>query len=111
MRPPIHVGCKVDGCDRKHAAKGFCNMHYKREYVYGGRGRTWRPFNPADRLEDCQWMAEHGESLSGAARRLGISRDALDTWLSNHDRDVLRVLRGNEPRMEESRATFHGVAS
>lgn len=35
MNMPIRVqnpdqGCSVDGCDRKHLAKGLCNTHYQR---------------------------------------------------------------------------------
>ena len=29
-RPPVYVGCSVQGCERKHLAKSFCAMHYKR---------------------------------------------------------------------------------
>jgi hypothetical protein len=29
-RPPKHIGCSVDGCERKHGALGLCFMHYKR---------------------------------------------------------------------------------
>lgn len=29
-RPPKHIGCMVDGCERKHGARGLCLMHYKR---------------------------------------------------------------------------------
>lgn len=111
MRPPLHVGCKVDGCTEKHLAKGYCNRHYKKVVVHGGRERVVPIVNREDRIEDCQWMAQHGESLSGAARRLGIGRPALDAWLSRNDAATLAVLRANEPRMEESRATFHGTAS
>lgn len=25
-----HRGCNVDGCSRKHQARGFCHMHYRR---------------------------------------------------------------------------------
>lgn len=54
---------------------------------------------PAQRLEDVAFMAAHGESLSGAARRLGIGASALEAWLRRngapHLTDALRV---NEPR-------------
>ncbi|MGH9088812.1 MAG: hypothetical protein ACRDYZ_12015 [Acidimicrobiales bacterium] len=34
----------------------------------------------ADRLEDLAWMADAGETLTGAAKRLGVKRESLDTW-------------------------------
>jgi hypothetical protein len=111
MRPPLHVGCKVDDCDRKHLARGYCNLHYKREIVRPGRRSNWAPFKVEDRIEDCQWMAEHGETLTGAAKRIGIGRPALEAWLAKHDPPTLRVLRSRDNWPEESRATFHGVAS
>jgi hypothetical protein len=41
-RPPLHVGCIVDGCEAKHAARGFCHKHYARarsrgQFVTPGR--------------------------------------------------------------------------
>jgi hypothetical protein len=27
--------CSVEGCGRPHSAKGFCNMHYLRQYLAG----------------------------------------------------------------------------
>lgn len=113
MRPPLHVGCKIDGCTNKHLARGYCNVHYKRVVVRNvpDPEAERHTVNPADRIEDCRWMAEHGETLSGAARRLGISRNALDTWLRKHDPDTLRILTARDRWPDESRATFHGVAS
>lgn len=32
---PIPRKCSVDGCDRKHTARGLCAKHYKRLRVYG----------------------------------------------------------------------------
>ena len=52
----------------------------------------------ADRLEDLHWMARTGENLTGAARRLGMNRDALKRWLERHDHALLRTLVGHEPR-------------
>ena len=29
-RRPLHVGCLIEGCERKHYARGLCRMHYMR---------------------------------------------------------------------------------
>ena len=50
----------------------------------------------ADRLEDAAWMARGGETLTGAADRLGVTASALDALLRRHDRALLARLRGNE---------------
>lgn len=44
-RPAHHVGCAVDGCERRHMAKGYCRMHYLRVRSYGdpGEAETKRP--------------------------------------------------------------------
>lgn len=34
-RPPTHTGCTVDRCGRKHWARGYCAMHYKRSQRTG----------------------------------------------------------------------------
>lgn len=57
----------------------------------------------ADRLEDLMWMAETGESASGAARRLDISLDALDKWCRNNDAvNLWHRLRSHEPELNRT---------
>lgn len=57
-----------------------------------------RRVRAAQRLEDVCWMTETGECLSGAARRLGMSEDALEKWLrDNGRRDLSATLRAREP--------------
>jgi hypothetical protein len=50
------------------------------------------------RAENVRWFAETGESLSGAARRLGISVDGVAKWCELHGmRAELAQLRAREP--------------
>ncbi len=49
------------------------------------------------RAEDVRWMAETGESASGAARRLGLSFKALEKWSRRHAPEAWRRLLLNEP--------------
>lgn len=30
-RPPLHTGCKVEGCSNEHYALGLCSKHYQQE--------------------------------------------------------------------------------
>ncbi len=30
-RPPLHTGCKVEGCGNEHYALGLCSKHYQQE--------------------------------------------------------------------------------
>lgn len=60
--------------------------------------RTLSPAEAAARLEDARWMAETGECLSGAARRLGLTVMALERWLYLHDRPTLAKLKARQPR-------------
>lgn len=30
-RPPLHEGCKVEGCTNEHYALGLCSKHYQQE--------------------------------------------------------------------------------
>lgn len=53
----------------------------------------------AARLEDAEWMAETGESLTGAARRLGYRNvDSFERFLRDRGRlDILKRLNAQEP--------------
>jgi transposase len=51
-----------------------------------------------ERSEDLAWMAEHWETPKEAARRLGISLNALDKWAARYAPDVMERLRLNEAR-------------
>ncbi len=53
----------------------------------------------AARAEDLAFMAATGETVEGAARRLGITRTALEHWCDNHDlRHLYRDLARNAQR-------------
>lgn len=52
----------------------------------------------AERLEDVTWMHEGGENLTGAAKRLGISTEALRVWLRRHSTELGLSLAAREPR-------------
>jgi hypothetical protein len=38
MNHPVHLVCTVQGCGRKHQAKGLCKAHYNRMLRYGHPG-------------------------------------------------------------------------
>ena len=68
--------------------------------------------------EDIAWMAEHGESAIGAARRLGMRADMFERWCRQH-RDLLgdawARLRARDPwsldpRKQVQRAGWERVA-
>ena len=49
------------------------------------------------RAEDLAWMVETGETLTGAAKRLGISTATLEKWCQRHGHhDLLHKLAGRE---------------
>lgn len=60
--------------------------------------RNLTPDQHAARLEDVRWMAETGECLDGAARRLGLSRNTLEKWLDRNAPDLLPALIARQPR-------------
>lgn len=90
MRPPLYVGCKVEGCDEKHQARGFCNRHYKREIYRAGVTRRRPPIH----LEDVEWMADTGETWERAAERLDVKPNTLLRYLERaHRYDLIRKLQ------------------
>lgn len=61
-----------------------------------GHNVTWRTEFNRNRAEDLAWMARWGETFAGAARRLGISVDALEKWCDRNNTAVRNQLRANE---------------
>ena len=54
-----------------------------------------------DRIEDLEFMAAHGETLEGAAGRLGMRAASLETWLLHSRRPALvRALVANARHVE-----------
>ena len=52
------------------------------------------------RLEDIEWMAATDEHLTGAARRLGLSTQALARFLYRRDRhDLYAKLAARDPHI------------
>lgn len=68
------------------------------------RAMTYRATKLADRLdriEDLEFMAQHGETLEGAAARLGMRAASLETWLTRaHRPGLLLALVGNGRHVE-----------
>lgn len=48
------------------------------------------------RAEDLAWMAAHGETVNGAADRLGINRKSLEKWCHRNTPELWRQLVANE---------------
>lgn len=59
---------------------------------------TTRTYPPRDRLEDAEWLAETGETLQGAVKRLGFRRcDALQRMCERHGRpDIYATLSARQ---------------
>lgn len=90
MRPPLHLGCIVDGCDGKHLARGYCNVHYKRVVIRGLDAEG----SPRIHLEDVEWMADTGETWLIAVERLGVKENTLLRHLERAGRyDLIRKLQ------------------
>lgn len=49
-----------------------------------------------ERSEDLHWMADWYETPREAARRLGLSLNALNRWCQRYDPEVMERLRHNE---------------
>lgn len=104
--------CTVEGCERPHNARGYCRTHYGRmiEGKSPLRAVTDKAAFDAARLEDLHFMAQTGESLNGAARRLGISERGLELWLTRHQAEALTaVLRSRNPRDPNASANAPAV--
>lgn len=85
--------CTVEGCGEKHAARGYCNRHYKHAIARAGAQRR----ASAIHLEDVEWMANTGENWDRAAERLGVKESTLLRHLERAGRyDLIRKLQRRE---------------
>lgn len=84
-----HEAKRTDDGWRHHRARNLCNsIRRLREAEANRRARA----------EDLEWMAETGETFTGAAKRLGISNSALERWLRIHPMPgVYRALLARDP--------------
>lgn len=94
-----HVGrcprfCDIDGCDEPHHARGYCQHHDRLLRRHGHPlGR------PAMETEDLAWMAETGETLDGAAKRLQRKPGSIERHLERIGRRDLyaRLVTNGRP--------------
>lgn len=77
---------------------GLCPRCYTRNYRAQRRGIGRRAQAHADRLEDLTFMTECGETFEGAAKRLGLTENALEKWTREYAPELLDRLRRNGER-------------
>lgn len=87
---------------RDKARHQLCRRCAQRRYAANESGETQagrRDRMRAERLEDIEFMCEHGENLAGAAQRIGMTEPAVEQFLQRADRrDLLTQLRWRNPR-------------
>ena len=76
------------------------------------RARELAAIAAAERTEDVQWMADNGESLAGAAQRLGLKPDSLMEWLKDNGmRDIGDRMRARDPIVDPARTEHARIAA
>jgi hypothetical protein len=106
-RRPIHTHCTVEGCDRKHYAKGLCAKHWRAARGYND---AIDPSQPAHRctVEDCDrkhyakglcfkhWRAAKGYGPGGDRKAANARYDQTEAGRERQKRAMrkLRVIKG-----------------
>lgn len=86
--------CAVEGCSSK-VRSTYCSKHYKRFLKYGD---PLGGFDATVHIEDVEWMAAHGETIEGAAARVGRTVSTLVSALYRAGRqDLTEKLRSHAP--------------
>ena len=81
-------GCSVDGCERRHKARGLCKLHYKRLRRSGALDATRRHLAYATWIDDFWLLTSAGESPERVAQRLGLSPGAIANALNRRGETV-----------------------
>jgi len=71
QRPPR--SCEVEGCDRKHYAKGLCSMHMQR----------WARYGSTDDIPNARWLGD-AAGYSAVHERLVRTRGSASTHACAH---------------------------
>jgi hypothetical protein len=75
--------CSVEGCDRKHSAKGFCDMHWRRNHLHGAPG----PLEPLQNPNGTGWIDDKGYRIicrylgNGKSTTIGEHRIVMEKHL------------------------------
>lgn len=77
---------------------GLCVRCYTRNYRAKHSRSTIRAKMRSDRIEDLTFMADCGETLEGAAPRLGLTESGLEKWGRDNCPELLARLRRNGER-------------
>jgi hypothetical protein len=67
----MNKGCKVEGCEAEHGAKGYCRKHYEhfgRSLTPAQRVKIWRANNPEKRK--AQKMRSHWKNRDSKLRKM-----------------------------------------
>lgn len=73
--------------------------------------KNWSEHANTTRLEDLTFMADTGEHATGAARRLGITPEALEKWCArNGHTDLHRTLIARNPHEQHNPRNQHTAA-
>ena len=88
--------CAINGCGKPRTARGLCKGHYMRKYRHGDLAST-SPLRSEIHLEDIEWMAETGETWTGATTRLHAKPKTVEQFLYRSGRpDLIARLKARQ---------------
>lgn len=97
-RTPKHVGCSVDACKGKHAAKGMCAKHYyQSRRPEGAATVATREYAPAPSQRPAytpQRSAQPKETRTEREITQAKEREMMQRIEAEHERQRADVLRG-----------------
>lgn len=87
--------CSLPECNAPHVARGYCRRHYARHVL--GRQPRPKPVDQVIHLDDVAWMADTGETWTGACQRLSVKPKTLEKYLTEEGRyDLATRMKARE---------------